>query len=179
MPILPKAKKPDPGTTSDRPISITAVVDPVAALAARSVRGNLYLYDTNKNEGSTGLGTEELRTHVRKGDQILWNALPLECETYAAISAIVIDAKVCEPEQKVYPGTDISYWSATVKQDLTEPVPYRLEFRMGTVTEPITTELSPVLVGAVAAPARSTRSARSTGSAGAAGAAGAAGSGKE
>jgi hypothetical protein len=26
-------------------------------------------------------------------------------------------------------------------------VPYRLQFRLGTVTEPITTELSPALVG--------------------------------
>jgi hypothetical protein len=151
MPILPKAKQPEPGpsTTSDsaRPVSIMAVVDPVAALAARTVRGNLYLYDTNKSEGSTGLGTEELRTRVRKGDRILWNALPLECETYAAISGIVIDERICEPEQKVYPGTDISYWSAIVKQDITEPVPYQLQFRLGTVTEPITTELSPALVG--------------------------------
>jgi hypothetical protein len=32
----------------------------------------------------------------------------------------VIDERICEPEQKVYPGTDISYWSATVKQDITE-----------------------------------------------------------
>lgn len=149
MPIRPKARQPEPGpsTAPYRPVSITAVVDPVAALAARTVRGNLYLYDTNKSEGSTGLGTEELRTHVRKGEQILWNTLPLECETYAAISGILIDTEICEPKQKVYPGTDISYWSAIVKQDITEPVPYRLQFRLGTVTEPITTELSPALVG--------------------------------
>jgi hypothetical protein len=29
---------------------------------------------------------------------------------------------------------------------ITEPVPYQLQFRLGTVTEPITTELSPALV---------------------------------
>ncbi|MDN3354379.1 hypothetical protein [Actinomadura sp. DC4] len=154
MPIRAKAKptEPGPNTAPDRPISITAVIDPVAALAAGTVRGNLYLYDTNKTGGSTGLGGEELRTRVRKGDQLLWNTLPLECETYAAISAILIDAEICEPKQKVYPGTDISYWSATVKRDLTEPVPYRIQFRLGTVTEPITTETSPALVGSSAGP---------------------------
>jgi hypothetical protein len=55
MPIRTKAKPPEagPSTTPDRPISITAVVDPVAALAALAVRGNLYLYDTNKTEPIT------------------------------------------------------------------------------------------------------------------------------
>lgn len=148
--MRPKAKQPEPEastTTTRRPISITAVVDPVAAMASGTLRGSVYLCDTNKNEGSTGLGTEQLRTRVRKGDQLLWNVIPLECETYTAIAGILIDRQICEPEQKVYPGTDISYWSATVKQDITEPVPYRIQFRLGTRAEPITTELSPALVG--------------------------------
>jgi hypothetical protein len=141
----PKAKQPEPRTA--RPVTITAVVDPVGALAAGTTHGNLYLYDTNKTEGSTDFGTEELRTRVRKGDRILWNVIPLECETYAGIDGIVIDERICEPERKVYPGTDIAFWIATVKRDLTEPVPYRLRFRLGTITEPIITDPSPALVG--------------------------------
>lgn len=130
-----------------RPVSITAVVDPVGALAARSLQGHLYLYDTNKAGGSTGFGTEGLHTRVGKDDQVLWNVVVLECETYASIDGIEIDDRICEPERQVYPGTDIVYWTATVKRDLTEPAPYRLSFRLGTLTEPITTTSSPFLVG--------------------------------
>ncbi|MDL4816211.1 hypothetical protein [Actinomadura opuntiae] len=136
-----KAKPPE-----SRPVSITAVVDPVAALASGTLEGNLYLYDTNKAEGSTGFGTLDLRTRVRSGDRIIWNVVVLECETYAALDEIVIDEKVCAPERKVYPNTDIAYWTATVKRHVTEPVPYRLKFRLGTVTEPYAVS-SPALVG--------------------------------
>ncbi|MFB4304278.1 hypothetical protein [Actinomadura sp. NTSP31] len=146
----PKAKPPEPRAT--RPVSITAVVDPVAVLATGSLHHNLYLYDTNKTEGSTGFGTEELRTRVRAGDQLLWNVVVLECETYAALDEIVIDEKVCEPERKVYPGTDIIYWTGTVKKTITEPVPYRLKFRLGTITEPFSIS-TPALVGQTSAPA--------------------------
>ncbi|QXJ20216.1 hypothetical protein AGRA3207_000889 [Actinomadura graeca] len=148
----PKAKPAEPVAT--RPVSITAVVDPVAALAAGNIQNSLYLYDTNKAEGSTGFGTGELRTRVRSGDRLLWNVVVLECETYAAIDGIEIDERVCEPVRKVYPGTDIVYWTGTVKRAVTEPVPYRLRFRLGTVTEPFTTAES-ALVGH-GAPARAT-----------------------
>jgi hypothetical protein len=57
---------------------------------------------------------------VRKDGQILWNVVVLECETYASIDDITIDARVCEPQCQVYPGTDIVYWIGTVKRDLTE-----------------------------------------------------------
>jgi hypothetical protein len=135
------------GASPARPVSITAVVDPVGALAARSLQGHLYLYDTNKTSGSTGLGTEDLRTRVRKDDQIIWNVVVLECETYASIDGIEIDDRICEPKREVYPGTDIAYWTATVKRDLTEPAPYRLSLRLGTLTEPIATISSPFLIG--------------------------------
>jgi hypothetical protein len=145
--VPPKAQHPESGPA--RPVSITAVVDPVGALAARSLEGHLYLYDTNKAAGSADLGTEDLRTRVRKDDQIIWNVVVLECETYASIDGIEIDDRICEPERKVYPGTDIAYWTATVKRDLTEPAPYRLSLRLGTLTEPITTTSTPFLVGQV------------------------------
>jgi len=130
-----------------RPISISAVVDCVGVLASRSTHGHLYLYDTNKAGGSTGFGTEELRTRVRKGDQLLWNVLALECEAFVAIDGIVIDKDVCEPVRKVYPGTDVAYWTGVVKKDVVAAVPYQLKFKVGTRPDPITSTLSPTLAG--------------------------------
>jgi hypothetical protein len=140
-----KAKRSEGRST--RPTSITAVVDPVAALASRSLSGNVYLYDTNKKQGSTGFGTEELRTQVRKGDEILWNVVPLECETFVSIDGIEMDKQVCVPEKHVYPGTDISYWSGTVLKDIQGAVHYQLNFRLGTLDTPIPASASPALVG--------------------------------
>ncbi|MFE7595112.1 hypothetical protein ACFU6K_37500 [Kitasatospora sp. NPDC057512] len=139
--------KPRLKTTPKRPISITAVVDCVGMLASQSTHGHLYLYDTNKAGGSADFGTEELRTKVKAGDQLLWNVLALECEAYVAIDGIEIDHEVCEPVRKVYPGTDVAYWTGTVKKDAASPVPYRIRFRLGTQVEPIITTVSPVLVG--------------------------------
>ncbi|MFD0888783.1 hypothetical protein ACFQ08_29955 [Streptosporangium algeriense] len=130
-----------------RPVTITAVVDPVAALASENLDDNLYLYDTNKAAGSTGFGTPGLRSLVHKGDTLLWNVLPLECETYVSLNDIEIDPRIAEPVRKVYPGTDIVFWTAEVKQDLTEPVPYRLSFLLGTVSTPFTPTARPVLAG--------------------------------
>ncbi|WTW95786.1 hypothetical protein OG216_21435 [Streptomycetaceae bacterium NBC_01309] len=130
-----------------RPISITAVVDCVGVLATGLTAGQIYMYDTNKAGGSTGFGTEELRTPVTRGDELLWNCLALECEAYVAIEGIEIDADVCVPVRKVYPGTDVSYWSATVKKAAAGAVPYRIRFLVGTRAEPIPTVLSPTLVG--------------------------------
>jgi hypothetical protein len=141
-----KARQTAAEATATRPVTITAVVDCPGILASRSTRGNLYLYDTNKASGSTGLGTEELQTPVKKGDQILWNIHVLECETFASIDGIEIDEQICVPEKRVYPSTDISYWTATVLKDIPELVPYQIRFRLGSLTEPITSTSSPALV---------------------------------
>ncbi|MFI6644948.1 hypothetical protein [Streptomyces sp. NPDC050504] len=133
--------------SQQRPISITAVLDVVGVLASNNVHGHLYMYDTNKAGGSTGFGTEELRTRVRRGDQILWNVLALECEAYVAIDDIVVDREVIEPERKVYPGTDVAYWVGTVKKDDVDSLPYQLKFRVGTRDEPITATVASTLVG--------------------------------
>ncbi len=145
---MPTKTKPSaPGALTTRPVTISAVVDCPGILAGRSTAGNLYLYDTNKAEGSTGLGTEDLRTRVRKGDQIIWNVIVLECETYVSIDGIDIDARFAVPEKKVYPSTDISYWTATVLEDIPEAtVPYQIKFLVGTVAEPITTTMTSALV---------------------------------
>ncbi|MFJ8039644.1 hypothetical protein ACIRBX_03900 [Kitasatospora sp. NPDC096147] len=142
------ATKPrQPEHAPQRPISITAVVDCVGALASRSMQGNLYLYDTNRAGGSTGLGSEALHTRVRRGDQLLWNVLALECEAFVGIHAIEIDPAYCVPERRVYPGTDVAYWTATVKKDATAPVPYRIGFLLGTRAEPVTSTLPSALIG--------------------------------
>ncbi|MFC4907776.1 hypothetical protein [Actinomadura gamaensis] len=134
---------------SVRPVTITAVVDPVAALASGRLDENLYLYDTNRTSGSTGFGTPGLRTRVRKGDTLLWNVVPLECETYVSIADVEIARDVAEPERRVYPGTDIVFWTATVRRDLTEPVSYRLSFLLGTVDKPFVPDAAAHLVGAM------------------------------
>ncbi|CAM5706674.1 hypothetical protein SALBM135S_07701 [Streptomyces alboniger] len=134
-------------TAVKRPVSITAVVDAVGALAAGNTDGHLYMYDTNRSGGSTGFGTEELRTKAKRGDILLWNCLALECEAYVSIENILIDPEVCEPERKVYPGTDVSYWTGTVKKTDLEPITYQIVFRLGTRDEPITATLSSSLIG--------------------------------
>jgi hypothetical protein len=141
----PKNKQPE--RRPARPVTITAVVDPVAALASENLDDNLYLYDTNIAAGSTGFGTPELHSRVRKGDTLLWNVIPLECETYAALIDVEIDPRIAEPTREVYPGTDIAFWTAEVKQDLTEPIPYRLSFLLGTVSTPFTPNARPALAG--------------------------------
>jgi hypothetical protein len=130
-----------------RPISITAVVDCVGALASGRMDGHLYLYDTNKAQGSTGLGTEQLKTRVKRGDQLLWNVLALECEAFVAIDDIIIDRDIVEPVRQVYPGTDVAYWIGTVKKDDAELVPYQIKFKLGTRAEPITTTTPATLAG--------------------------------
>jgi hypothetical protein len=143
---VPAKAKPQPEVLGTRPTSITAVVDCPGALASGSLHGNLYLYDTKRAEGSAGFGTEELRTRVRKGDQLLWNVIALECETYVSIDGIVIDEQVCVPEKRVYPGTDISFWFATIQKEIPESVPYQIRFLLGSRTTPITTTVSPALI---------------------------------
>jgi hypothetical protein len=153
MTTKPRQSRTTAATAAKRPISITAVVDCVGALAAQDLHGSLYLYDTNKAGGSTGFGTDQLRTPVRGGDQLLWTALALECEAFVSIDAVVIDADICVPERKVFPGTDVSYWIGTVKKDAAEPVPYQLSFLLGTRTEPITSTVPLILDGAGTGPA--------------------------
>ncbi|MCP2338448.1 hypothetical protein [Actinomadura rupiterrae] len=144
MPPRPKPERP----RAARPVTITAVVDPVAVLASGDLDQNLYLYDTNRTAGSAGFGTPALKTRVRRGDTLLWNVIPLECETFVALDGIDIAGDVAEPERKVYPGTDIVFWTATVKRDLAEPVEYRLSFLVGTVDKPLVSVAAQALVGA-------------------------------
>ncbi|NJL41799.1 MAG: hypothetical protein HC899_37845 [Leptolyngbyaceae cyanobacterium SM1_4_3] len=108
--------------------------------------GQVYFMDTNKANGSTNQGTENLKTVVEAGDRLVWTVISLECEAYAAIDEIVIDEDYCKPEKKTYEGTDVSYWIGTVKKDV-KIIPYNIKFKAGTRAEPITTASSLYLVG--------------------------------
>lgn len=127
-------------------ITISSVVDVVGALATDSMSGQVYFMDTNKAGGSTGQGTENLRTVVAKGDRLVWTVIFLECEAYTEIDDIVIDKEFCEPKKKVYVGTDVSYWIATVKKDV-GVVPYTVRYKLGTRAEPIATTSNLALAG--------------------------------
>lgn len=127
-------------------ITITSVIDVVGALATDSLNGQVYFMDTNKANGSTGQGTESLKTVVEKGDKLVWLVTFLECEAYAAINKVLIPPEVCEPERNVYEGTDVAYWVGEVKDDVTL-TPYSVQFKVGTRDEPITTESYLFLAG--------------------------------
>jgi hypothetical protein len=132
--------------TQQKTITIASVIDVVGVLATDSTKGQVYFMDTNKANGSTGQGTENLKTVVAKGDRLVWTVIFLECEAYAAIDDIIIDKSYCEPQKKTYEGTDVSYWVGTVKKDLTL-TPYTIKFLVGTRAEPIATASSLYLVG--------------------------------
>jgi hypothetical protein len=113
-------------------LRIVVVVDVVAALATETVDGAVWLVDSSRIGGSTAQGTAQLQTAVRKNDELIWTAMSLECEAFAAIDAIDIDPTYCEVERGVYPGTDISYWLGRIKKDPGDSlVPYNLHFRLG------------------------------------------------
>lgn len=127
-------------------ITIAAVLDAVGALATDSLSGQVYFMDTNKANGSTGQGTENLRTVVEKGDRLVWTLTSLECEAFGDIEEIIIDKDSCEPEKKVYEGTDVTYWTATVKKNITI-TPYTIKFKAGTRAQSIPTASPLYLVG--------------------------------
>lgn len=117
-------------------ITIVAVLDAVGVLATDSLSGQVYFMDTNKSNGSTGQGTENLRTVVEEGDRLVWTVQCLECEAYGAIDEIIMDQDYCQPEKKTYDGTDIQYWVGTVKKNV-KMIPYTIKFKAGTRAESI------------------------------------------
>ncbi|BAW79669.1 hypothetical conserved protein [Candidatus Nitrosoglobus terrae] len=129
-------------------ITISSVIDVVGSLANDDISGSVYFMDNNKAGGSIGQGTENLRTVVEQGDRLVWTVICLECEAYSAIDSVDINKEFCEPEKKIYPGTDISYWVGTVKKPIVDvEVPYSIKFKAGTRHEPITTTSNLALVG--------------------------------
>jgi len=138
-----------------RTITITTVVDVAGALANDSTGGHVYLLDDNKLNGSTDEGTETLRTKVRLGDRLVWTVHPLEVESAVRIVWIAVDKAYCDPEEREYENTGVTYWVGTVKKDLEKAVPYRLTLSCGgrnlEVPAPSSSGAGPCLVGGDAA----------------------------
>ncbi len=111
-------------------ITVKFVVDVVAALEARTLAENLYLFDTNRRGGSRDQGTDRLATAVKEGDMICWTIAPLECEVFAEITSIQIPLDVCEPQRQLFPGTSVVYWTGVVKK-VADEVPYSLTLGVG------------------------------------------------
>jgi hypothetical protein len=124
-------------------IVIAVVVDVIEALANDSLLGSIYLLDNNKANGSSNEGTESLKTKVNEGDQLFWVTHPLECEVFASISGIEIDREYCDPEERSYPGTEVTFWAGKVKKSFTGAVPYVLRFRLGSREEEMSTSDTP------------------------------------
>ena len=146
-------------------IAIVSVVDVVSALAADTVAGSFYMVDNNKTGGSKDEGTEILKTRVRKGDQVVWISIPLECEAFVSITAIEIDKKFreyCDLKKGVYPDTNVVYWLGDIKKELDVAIPYNLKFRLGSHQSDMATTSSPSLIGETPAPAVATAAAAKT-----------------
>ncbi|NEQ79029.1 MAG: hypothetical protein F6K26_01815 [Moorea sp. SIO2I5] len=128
-------------------ITIASVIDVVGALATDSLMGQVYFTDTEKASGARGHWTENLKTIVSVGDELVWTVVPLECEAYAAIDAIIIDREYCEPEKIFYEGTDVSYWTGKVKKNVVQYIPYTIKFLVGTRADSIPTSFPLFLMG--------------------------------
>ncbi|RXK85975.1 hypothetical protein [Filimonas effusa] len=127
-------------------IIIMSLVDVVGALASDNIKGNLYLFDNNKSDGSLDEGTGVLKTKVKTGDVLIWTIMSMEPESYAAISNITIDPEVCSPVTEMYPDSDVSYWQATVLKEVTS-VPYKITFEVGVKKQQVETRETPSLIG--------------------------------
>lgn len=130
------------------PVMITSVLGCVGALSTGSLEGNLYLYDTNRRRGSAGLGSQQLNTRVREGDQLLWTVMSLECEAHVAIDAVLLDPSICVPQRQIFGDSGVAYWLGTVLRPVVGIVPYRISFIVGNRLSAMTTgSAGPALLG--------------------------------
>ncbi|MCK4763579.1 MAG: hypothetical protein KAW12_15370 [Candidatus Aminicenantes bacterium] len=127
-------------------ISIITVVDIVGVFASGTLSKNIYMIDNNKANGSTDEGTGVLKTMVEEGDILVWIVQALEPEAYASITGIEIEKEYCEPKQKPYEGTDITFWVGRVKKNL-KAVPYNLKIKVGNRDKELLTPNPPYLIG--------------------------------
>lgn len=112
-------------------VTIKLVVDVIGALENGSLAGNLYAFDTNRRAGSQDNGTDALHTAVTRGTHVTWMIATLECEAFVEIDDIKMDAALCEPERKSFPGSSIIYWSGRVKKT-PQDANYDLVLNVGT-----------------------------------------------
>ncbi|WP_298510381.1 hypothetical protein [uncultured Kordia sp.] len=116
-------------------VNIKALVDVVAVLSNDQLEGNVYILDTNKLKGSSKEGTIYLETAVEKNDIILWSTYGLEVESYVKICDIQVnETYLSKPTEEYYQGTNIQYWTSTVKKVPTQNIPYSIHFEVGNTT---------------------------------------------
>jgi hypothetical protein len=128
--------------------TILTLVDVVGALANDTLSNNVYMLDNNASKGSTGEGSERLKTQVKRGDQLIWLIQAIEPESFVTIADIIIDKAYCEPVEQAYEGTDITFWSATVKKVPETNLPYQIKMKMGNRDHELVTPQTPFLIGA-------------------------------
>ena len=117
-----------------------ALVDVVGALATGTLSNSLYLFDNVRTDGSKGHGTGSLATPVSAGDLMVWVSMGLECEAFVRVEKILIDSAYAEYvaiDSGVYTGTSVVYHTLRVLKPLVEPVPYHLNFRLGSRPAPM------------------------------------------
>ncbi|MBC7953685.1 MAG: hypothetical protein H7Z12_17945 [Rhodospirillaceae bacterium] len=132
-------------------VNVVGVVDVVGALSDGTLANSLYLFDNNQVGGSHGHGTISLTTHIGAADLVVWVCMPLECEAFARIENVEIDARYAPYialDCGVYPETAVVYWVAKILKPLPGPVPYRLVFRLGSHTEPLVAPVASYLMPA-------------------------------
>lgn len=119
----------------NKTIVIIVAVDIIGILASDSLIGNIYLFDNNRLMGSSGEGTENLKTKIRFNQNeevsLVWNVMPLEPESFACISQITANKEYINLEKKQYPNSDVIYWKGTINK-LFELLTYKLSIKVGT-----------------------------------------------
>jgi len=119
----------------NRTIVIIAAVDIIGILASNTLKGNIYLFDNNRLMGSSGEGTENLKTKIifnqNEKLSLVWNVMPLEPESFAGISQITADKEYIMIEKKQYPDSDVIYWTGMIKKQF-DHLHYKLSIKVGT-----------------------------------------------
>lgn len=119
-------------------ITIIVAVDVIGVLANDTLKGNLYLFDNNKANGSSNEGTDDLKTKVtfkpKEEITLLWNVMPLEPESFACISQIATNKEYLKIEEETYPDSDVSYWKGTIIKQF-EQLGYNLSLKVGNRNE--------------------------------------------
>lgn len=119
---------PRPGATTDFAdfVVVKVFVDVLAALHQERMSGNVFAFDANRPYGSAGQGTDQIATVVRRGDQLLWVPLSLECEAFVDI----VDVAIPGLAAKQVPVLGAACWTARPPVP-TDPIRYRLTFELG------------------------------------------------
>lgn len=115
-------------------VTILVVVDAIGVLSSGMLNGNIYLFDNNRLNGSTGEGTQALKTKVdcKRKEQftLLWNIMSMDPEAFVQISGINADENYLKVSRNRYEDSDIDYWTGTVEKAF-DILPYELLIKIG------------------------------------------------